>query len=156
MRSLWAQEQSYATAIDDINKQTQLSQELQAKYQSFAPRDLTTIEKTMPALFDATKFAAEINGIATAYGASVKNVKGVSAALPDQSVVSTPTNTTAYRVTQVSFDVDMTYEHFTAFLRDMETNLRLLDVTAISFKPASVKDTSLYSFTISAKTYSLK
>ncbi len=161
--TLWADYNHYTKALSDADKQKDLGDQLKKERDSFTQTDIDNIGKLIPDTFDVTIFTAEMNTLSSAYGASVKNMKATA---PAQQVASSgiSVNQNPYKTTQVSFDVDTTYENFTKFLVDIEKDLRIVDVTGVSFRPVVAvakgvvvnSAVPIYGFTITAQTYSLK
>ena len=53
----------------------------------------------------------------------------------------------------MSFKVSAPYENFVKFMKDLEQSLRIVDVTALSFKANA---NNIYDYSVSIKTYWLK
>ena len=58
-----------------------------------------------------------------------------------------------YGTMTLKFTVNSSYGNFINFLQDLENNLRLLDITEISF---NTTDSGFYDFNVSFNTYWLK
>ena len=62
----------------------------------------------------------------------------------------------------MDFKTQADYETFNLFIKDLEQNLRLIDIVAVDFmipipnKTGFVADTDLYDFSVKIKTYWLK
>ena len=106
------------------------------------------LKKFLPDSIDNVRLIIDINKIASDYGMTIRNItiKGTdtSALGPD----SRP-----YGVATLGFSVSGPYQTFKRFLRALETSLRLIDVTALSFTSG---DRDLYEYNLEIKAYWLK
>ncbi len=119
-------------------------------YNSFSNADLDRINKLLPDSIDNVRLIIDIDNIAAKYGMVVKNAKiKTDASAPD--VVGR--NGKKYGSVVLSFSTTGAYNDLRLFLRDLETSLRLVDVTGLSFN-ASDKDSQEYAFEV--RTYWLK
>ena len=133
-----------------------------SKYESISPEDLTKLDKIIPQTFDPVLFANDINSLITKHSLKVtalrieyqqNNVDGVTD--------STQIGDSTYRTINSSFSVSGDYDKLFAFLKELETSLRLLDVVSLSIKgglvdSATKNPKSVYTYDIKLKTYSLK
>lgn len=111
--------------------------------------DKSKLTKFLPDNIDNIKLIIEISDMASARGLVAKNITINEAKKSTDTVV----DNSPYGVLNVKFSVNSTYENFLLFLDDLENNLRLLDISDISF---SASDTGFYDFNIGLKTYWLK
>jgi hypothetical protein len=117
--------------------------------------NITTIDKNrlskfLPTNVDNIRLIIEISDMASARGLFAKNI---SVSDPKKSIDSVNVNSSSYNTLLVRFSVNTTYDNFLVFLDDLENNLRILDITDISF---SSTDVGFYDFNIGLKTYWLK
>lgn len=114
--------------------------------------DITRLDKMLPNNVDNVRLIVEIEDIAKRY--SQLGFKGVSvnktptAAKTNQNSIVTSTD--EYSTLNINFTVTMAYNDFVNFLRDLEDNLRLVDINNVSF---SANDLGTYDFTVSLNTY---
>ena len=119
-------------------------------YNSFSNADLDRINKLLPDSIDNVRLIIDIDNLASKYGMSVKNAKiKTDASAPD--VVGR--NGKKYGSVVLSFSTTGAYNDLRLFLRDLETSLRLVDVTGLSFN-SSDKDSQEFAFEL--RTYWLK
>ena len=120
-----------------------------ADYNSFSPAELDSINRMLPDSIDNVRLIIDMNNIATKYNMRVKNAKIKSDSMAPQVIGSSQT----YGSVTLSFNVSGSYNDLRLFLHDLETSLRLVDVTSLSFN-ASDKDMNDYS--IEVRTYWIK
>ncbi len=112
--------------------------------------DKTKLNKFLPDNIDNIRLIIEISDMASARGLIAKNITINDAKKPTDAMV---VDNSSYGVLNVKFSVNSTYENFLLFLGDLENNLRLFDVSDVSF---SSSDTGFYDFNVGLKTYWLK
>lgn len=140
--------EEYQKALDQSKDILAKRGDLQKKYNNFKEADRNSLERLLPDYIDNVKLVLDMNSIAKRYGMSLKGIKmdeeksdkiaGLSSAKKD------------YGSLEVSFTVTSSYDNFLRFLRDLERSLRIVDVTALSFRSS---DIGLYDFGITLKTY---
>ncbi len=116
---------------------------------SFSGEDLDRLHVMIPQNIDTIRLVIEINEIAKKYSTGVKSIRITNTA-DLQSTTKTPQkqNDNAFAL---SFSIATSYDRFTDFLKDLESNLRLADVTGLTFSPNDTD--SLYTFNLTIKTY---
>ena len=62
-------------------------------------------------------------------------------------------NNNSYGTLSFSFSTTMSYTDFIRFLKDVESSLKMLDVSSITFSPS---DTGSYTYSVTLKAYWLK
>lgn len=113
--------------------------------------DTARLERLLPSNVDNIRLIIEISKIAEKNGLVAKNIS-----VGDMNKTSTDTigaDTSGYGTLSLKFTVNSSYPTFLNLLRDLESNLRLLDVTDISFNST---ETGFYDFNVSLNTYWLK
>ena len=141
-------EQNQALANDkDLQK---IRKEKLDLYNSFSYSDLERINKLLPDGIDNVRLIIDLDNIASRYNMAVKNAK-IKADSAADGVVGRDNK--RYGAITLSFSVTGSYNDLRLFLRDLETSLRLVDVTGLSFT-ASDKDNNDYS--VEVRTYWLK
>ena len=135
-----------------LNNQTQLKNkvdDLTNRKNRISEEDLASLKKLLPASVDNVRLIIEIENIVKEY--SPQGFKSVSINKAAEDVVVSEGE--KYNSLSINFTVSMPYENFVRFLQKLESNLRLADVTSISF---SANDIGNYDYTVSLKTYWLK
>ncbi len=157
---------SYNQALDNSKALESERDKLTQKYNSFDPNNLARLQKLLPNNVDNIRLILEIENIASPYGMLLKNVKydttnGKSDTV--SSIVPTTGNPSPkdYGVWDLEFSTQGTYNNFVNFLKDLENNLRIVDVSSIQFSSniglglnPSLSQSYKYDFRV--KTYWLK
>ena len=137
---------------------------------SFSPDDLAKLEKLLPESIDNIRLILEIEQIALPYGMVLKDVKydtkseetsvATGAIQGGATVQSAPKD---YGVWDLAFSTTGTYDNFLNFTRDLENNLRIVDISSIQFSSDTTSGTTAnrtpsqsYKYDFKIKTYWLK
>ncbi len=159
----------YDDAFQKIAEIERVRSGLLAKYNGISEENRKKIEKILPSYVDSIRLIIDINSIAGAYGMTLANIKiseeAKSAAKKTATPASSPepspgtaspqvaTLENKYSYVDVSFSVSGNYDSFMSFVSDLEKNLRVMDITSISFKSGEKDDTE---YALSVRTYKLK
>ncbi|MFA5778138.1 MAG: hypothetical protein WC870_01455 [Candidatus Paceibacterota bacterium] len=163
---------SYDAALDNSKALENERDKLTAKYNSINPDNLTKLQKLLPENVDNIRLILEIEQIASPYGMALKDVKYNAAE------TNTTTNTGAvvqgggtaksapkdYGIFDLEFSTSGTYDNFINFTKDLESNLRIVDISSISFSSntasagasAKINSSEIYKYDFKIKTYWLK
>ncbi len=153
----------YKMVIDEIKEIKTLRDDLTSKYDSIPAEDLTKLDKIIPETFDPVLFANDINSLIAKHSLKVTSLnieyqRSNTEGITDETQVGENT----HKNIVVSFSVSGDYDKLFAFLKELETSLRLLDVTSLAIKSGIVANSTdknpktVYSYDIKLKTYSLK
>lgn len=123
-----------------LEKNTKITTADQEKLKKFLPDNVDNVKLIVEATDMAEKKALIIKSISL--GSNLKKSQDIAA------VDNEP-----YGTVSLKFNVVSTYDNFLKFLQDMEQNLRLADVTEISFNST---DSGFYEFSFTINTYWLK
>ncbi len=168
------QSASYNEALDNSKALENERDKLTAKYNAIDPVNLSKLETLLPENVDNVRLILEIGQIASPYGMVLKDVKyntttDTGATAPQGSAVRGGLNATApsknYGTFDLEFSTSGSYDNFINFTKDLESNLRIVDISSISFssdnsnsgpssKSNAAPDTYNYNFKI--QTYWLK
>lgn len=140
----------YEDTVNNSNGVVQKRKILTDKNNKISQPDQARLSKLLPNNIDNVKLILEISNIAEARNLSLKNISIGGSAKSSDSIG--PDNT-PYGTLSLSFSVNTTYDNFLTFIKDLETNLRLIDIRDISF---SSSDTGFYDFSVGINTYWLK
>ncbi len=147
--------QSELTKYSDIlNSSTKIISQrdsLVAKKNTISDANTSRLERLLPNNIDNIRLIIEISKIAEGRSLTVKNVSVGDMAKTTSTNIG-PDNS-LYGTMSLKFTVNSSYNNFINFLQDLESNLRLLDITDISFTST---DSGFYDFSISLNTYWLK
>ncbi len=158
----------------DSSKALQKNQDdLIAKFNNIKSEDKTRLEHFLPDTVNNIRFILEVEQLATSHGMPISNIKfennlekknttkEVGSNMNEQK--QTFGSNVAYGTFPIEFTVDGTYDTFLLFLKDIELNLRMLDIKSINFdstpKNSSEKNSTgpvTLSFTLKVETYWLK
>ncbi len=135
---------SYNEALDNSKALENERDKLTAKYNSIDPDNLTKLQKLLPENIDNIRLILEIEQIASPYGMVLKDVKYNTIMDKDNKgatagVVGIPQVGAAqslrkdYGVWDLEFSTVSTYNNFINFTKDLENNLRIVDISSIEF-----------------------
>ncbi len=169
---LRAQVASYDQALNNSKALENERDKLTAKYNSIDPENLTKLQKFLPENIDNIRLILEIEQIAAPYSMVLKDVKyntnadaektaaTVSGGLQVNRVAQTVSKD--YGVWNLEFSTVGSYNNFMNFTRDLEKNLRIVDVSSIVFSsvnatgPNASAPVDTYKYNFKIKTYWLK
>lgn len=154
---------SYNDALGNSKALEAERDKLTAKYNSISQTDIAKLEKLLPDGVDNIRLVLEIEKLALPYGMVLKDV-GYDASNEeeetkrDQSVES---GRLPYGVWNLSFSTSGTYNNFVNFLRDLENNLRIVDISSIDFSAEDMPGLNpnipqAYNYDFAIQTYWLK
>ena len=166
---------SYNEALDNSKALENERDKLTAKYSAISPENLEKIKKLLPDNIDNIRLILEIEKVALPYGMVLRDVQYNP--VKKETTYATSTDSGGiilgggdadgqsldkdYGSWDLKFVTAGTYNNFINFTKDLESNLRIVDVSSIQFtsggetKPNPfLPETYKFSFTI--KTYWLK
>jgi Tfp pilus assembly protein PilO len=166
---------SYNEALNNSKALENERDKLTAKYNAINPDNLTKIQKLLPDNVDNIRLILEIEQIALPYGMVLKNVKynatpttnnttgaGVAGAVMPGGVTAAQSSSKDYGIFDLEFSTSGTYDNFINLTKDIESNLRIVDISSIAFSSdtntnANTKIISeVYNYDFKIKTYYLK
>jgi len=167
---LRVQAASYDQALSNSKALENERDKLTKSYNAIDPNDLIKLQKMLPDNVDNIRLILEIEKIATPYGMALKDVKYETAdatalkpGAPLQGGAAIAGDLKEYGTWNLQFSTQGTYTNFEAFLRDLESNLRVVDVSSIEFSSDSGAGANLnlnlaesYKYDFTIKTYWLK
>lgn len=151
IKTLQSKKTDYDQALLDAQKLGEKRNDLLSKINSFRESDLNRISKFLPDNIDNVRLIIDIDEIAKRYGMRIRNFT-TSQTKKDQAFVGD--DQTAYSTLALSFFTSGTYEQFVAFMKALESSLRLVDIVSVEFLTSESSDINDFSVTI--KTYWLK
>lgn len=154
---------SYNEALGNSKALEAERDKLTEKYNTFSQSDIEKLQKLLPDNIDNIRMILEMEKIASPYGMVIRDVKY------DASETTTTTgrgvqagaSRSPYGIWNFSFSTEGSYNNFISFLKDLESNLRIVDVSSIEFSAGDIVglDPNLpisYKYQFSIKTYWLK
>lgn len=177
-------EKDYNDALTKTKEIERSRSGLSMRFDALKPQEVEKLEKLLPDHIDTVRLIIDINSAASIYGMSLS---GIALAAPGASSETTTTNSRTnsssagsdaskastaarspdnalYGSVSLSFNVSGSYENFLFFLKKLETSLRVVDVTSLSFKSGKIATSAdqpqvnpnHYSYSMSIRTYYLK
>lgn len=156
---------SYNQALDNSKSLENERDKLTKKYSAIDPENLDKLQKLLPDNVDNIRLILEIEKVASPYGMVLRDVRyDVEKESSSNGVVQggeiTRQVNKDYGVWNLEFSTEGTYNNFLSFLRDLESNLRIVDISSIQFSSnvplpkGSTIESYKYAFKI--KTYWMK
>ena len=149
-QSLTGQLGQYEQALSNSKELLSERDKLIAKRDSVDPMELTRLETLLPNSVDGVTLIIELDSIASQYNMRIRNFTELAQAQAGTLGVSA----TPYGTLSLTFTTTASFQTFISFLKALESDLRLVDVSNISFNSAS--NNSVYDFTVTINTYWLK
>ena len=168
--TLRAQAASYSEALDNAKALENERDKLTSKYNSINPENLIKMEKLLPENVDNIRLILEIEQIAAPYGMVLKDVKYNTADTKTEAsgasrIQGGSANAVSkdYEVFELEFSTTGTYNNFINFTKDLESNLRIVDISTITFSSDTGPSvggkgvsSEVYTYSFKIKTYWLK
>ncbi len=150
---LKVQRDEYADALEKTREIEQVRTGLLEKYNHIPLEDRERLERLLPDHIDSVRFIIEVNNVASKYGMTLKNIGLTDSDASKKGITVTTAGTIGpqeqhFKPVGLKFNVSGSYDNFRAFLKDLELNLRLVDVVAVTFN-AGKEDLPDYSVTVS-------
>ena len=164
---LRAQVAAFDQALDNSKALYAERDILTEKKNSINPDNLTKIQKLLPNNVDNIRLILEIEQIALPYGMVLRDIKysvsdaekeAASAGGVVQGGGAAEPAFRDYGVWDLEFSTIGTYNNFLNFTRDLESNLRIVDISSIQFSSdtPSAGSSQSYTYNFKIKTYWLK
>ena len=175
---LRAQVASYDQALDNSKSLENERDKLTVKKNSIDPTNLAKLQKLLPENIDNIRLILEIEQIAAPYGMVLKDIKyspsqtsGTAAPVPATGTiqgggVTAKVENKDYGIWDLEFSTTGTYNNFLNFTKDIESNLRIVDISSVQFSSPTTTTTTgvgagsvsseLYKYSFKIKTYWLK
>ena len=138
--ALKTQVTSYNEALNNSKALEDKRDTLTAKYNTIDPNDLIKLQKLLPDNVDNIRLILEIGQIAAPYGMVLTNVQydasnstaapATAGAAVQGGAVASPAPSD-YGTFNLEFSVSGTYDNFINFTKDMENNLRIVDISSV-------------------------
>lgn len=149
------EQSSFNDALQKSKELQSIRDALLSRYNKFSSVDLDRLEKMLPDNIDNVRLVLEIDSIASKYGTNISAIAidSESTSITQEGAIG-PTGE-QYETVLLSFNITSAYEDFVMLLKDMESSLRIVDITSINF--TSENDfNEIYDYKVSIKTYWLK
>lgn len=160
----------YNKALSNSNDLEKTRDALVDQYKQISKEDKERLNHMLPSSINNIELILEIEKIANVYGMPIGDIRFDSKSLEGGSSSNAGVNPIAggvsenslpYGVFPMDFSVQGGYKTFVSFLKELEKNLRLVDVKAISFSSSSSKNdgeigSDIYNYSLKVQTYWLK
>jgi Tfp pilus assembly protein PilO len=166
IKLLSAEGRSYNEALGNSKALENERDKLTAKYNAFNKEDIDRLEKMLPENVDNIRLILEIEQLATPYGMALRNVqynKAETSNSPQGGIAGPgirPQRREEYGTFDLEFTTSGSYTNFMSFIRDLENNLRLVDVYSVAFSsniaPSQKTAADVYEYNVKIRTYWLK
>jgi hypothetical protein len=158
----------YIAAIGNADQLIKVRDKVLKDYNALSDQDRVRLDKMLPDTVDNIRLIIDLNSVALRHGFSLRNIsasasnsnKPASNAQQSQdaprgsggagSTIPTPVLDTV----KVSFSVTAPYQQFIDLMKDLEANLRIMDVTHLTVTAAQAG--GAYDFGVELKTYWLR
>lgn len=176
---------TYNSALSNSTELQKTRDDLIESYKQISEKDREKLNHLLPSTINNIELILEIEKIANLHGMPISDIKfdstiGVKTnsdgSSPDANsanrivVENDPTSYLPYGVFPISFAIEGKYSVFLEFLKDLESNLRIVDIKSVSFnvpdsgsgdqtvdvKNKKILDPSIYRYTLKVETYWLK
>ena len=163
----------YEQAIDNSARLIKVRDSVLKAYNEISDTNKDRLNKIVPDNVDNVRLIIDVkDDIAARHGLFLKNIKTNSPNLKQQTVTVPPSNPSQasskdlapgesakvipsgqYGIVTLSFVVTTSYQTFIEFLKDLESSLRIMDISKLT---VTVNDNGTYDFGVEVKTYWLK
>lgn len=157
---------SYDEALSNSKMLENERDKLTKIYNSIDTVNLEKLQKLLPDSVDNIRLILEIEKLALPYGMILKDVKYATvdaAKIKDtaQGGLQAKKTDKNYGAWDLEFSTEGTYLNFVSFLKDLENNLRIVDVVSVDFSSDTGSGINLnsqeaYKYNLKIKTYWLK
>ena len=157
---------SYNEALNNAKDIKNHIDDLTTRYSKMDSNNIDKLQKLLPDSVNNIRLILEIEGLARPYGMVLKDIKyattpATSLTAPIQGGAPTAVVTKDYGDWDLEFSTQGTYSNFVSFLKDLENNLRIVDLVGVDFSSdagvgANPKTVEAYKYDIKIKTYWLK
>lgn len=163
VKALRVQQESFNEALSNSKKLQEVRGELTKRYNAFSPQDLDKLNKFLTTSPDNIRLIINIETIALQYGMVPTNIKfDIEQDVTPAEFTREEARERNFNVFNLEFSTAGTYDKFINFIKDLEKNLRLIDITSLSFSSAASRSpfageqTDIYTYDFKIRTYWVK
>lgn len=153
IQSMQREVRQYDIAIEKAEEFADLRDELVEKMNALPQTDVERLERMVPDAIDPTRLIIEMNEIAKKFSTGIENIKITSD--DRQTRGAEDTSGRPYNSIAIGFQLKSSYLNFVRFVQELETSLRLTDISALSITTSQTEE-GMYTFDVTIKTYWLK
>jgi Tfp pilus assembly protein PilO len=156
-----AQIAQYEAALDKAKELQDRKQALLKKYNDFNPEDRDRLQKLLPDHVDNVRLILDLDNIASKRGMAMQNVVVSTPGAGESTQTAVGSISSAkqkYDTLTTKFSTQGTYPQFMQLITDLETSLRIMDLTdlRISQTANTANGQPMYGFDVTLRTYWLK
>jgi hypothetical protein len=150
----------YLTAIQNSEQLIKERDSVLATYNTLTAQEKANLDKILPDNVDNVRLMIDINNIASRHGILLQGLStsadntgtGAGANTSSGSGNSSSANPTSGTVNSVSisFGFSSSYANFLSFMKDIESSLRILDITSMT---VTANPTGTYNYSMQLQTY---
>ncbi len=166
VNSLKAEVLTYQDALINSNNLENLRDSLLVSYRDIKKEDIDKLNHLLPNTVNSIELVLEIEKIANNNGVYISGIKFGSSenkltkSMDSSSDFMNEIDTLSalpYGEFLIEFNVDGNYQSFNRFLKELESNLRIVDIESMSFDVSNEENSSTdLSYKLKIKTYWLK
>lgn len=167
VKQLRADVDTYNMALDNSTDLQKTRDSLVDIYKNIKAEDKDRLNHLLPSSIDNIELILEIEKIANLHGMPIGDVKFDTKSLDTSSTGGKTISTTdannnlPYGIFPMDFTIEGRYDTFILFLKDLEHNLRLVDIKSVSFSVptqslSGTTDPTIFNYSLKVKTYWLK
>lgn len=164
LKGIQAVNEEYRTAIDNSARLIKVRDAVLGSYNNISSDDKERLNRILPDKMDNIRLIIDVkDNIAASHGLQLKDlkteIKDDSSGQIPQGIAGENTNAeskqgpvkSSYGTITLSFKVTASYQAFLSFIRDLESTLRVMDITSISMTKS--EDENNYDFGVSLNAY---
>lgn len=149
VKNLRATVASYDSAMAESKKIKETLNSLLEQYNSISQSEMEKIKKVTPSSPEPMSFIVEIDEIASQNGLTMKNIE-IKERTEEESLSDGAVPINGAKTMAFTARLNGTYESFINFLKDLEKDLRIVDVSSVKFVPSSSGN---FDFSLEAAAY---
>lgn len=153
INQLLEQREKYLASLETVSNIENKKEELLTELNAIPEIDRESVETILPDSLNFVKLISQIDAVASRYGISIKDISSIETAQAAGSSIENAEAPKTYSSAIIGFSFDASYEQFNAFMDDLESSLRILDIRSAKLTTA---EGGTYSYHVEFETYWLK
>ena len=150
IKAIQAQNAAYLVAINNSQELISQRDKVLAAYNNLNVTDRSNLDKIIPDNIDNVRLMIDMKNIASRHGITLTGLSTSADGATSKSTTAASGGSNKLNPVSVSLSFTASYPVFLSFLRDLESSMRILDITTMSI---SANDTGIYSYSIGMNTY---
>ncbi len=164
VKVLLAENAQYDQALERAAQLQSLKQTLLSRYNAFNPADIDRLHRLLPDHVDNVRLVLDFDNLARKHSLAIQNVV-VGREIAESTTVGKPAsadiiggNSKSYDSLTLKFSTQGTYAGFVTFMQDLQSSLRIVDLSSLTLTPIGDKQAiePLYRYDVTIRTYWLK